>query len=123
LQDAMLNDSTKFVEVYADGIIRKWSDYFVLHKKVKCETIKEDHMISNGQAVTIETETYIGDYKLEWLFNDSTKNIVGFYPFFSASLTPLIWKYLDKEEFGKFTIDNGDLEWNDYDLCFPIGDL
>ena len=33
------NDFKKFVEAYADEIVKKWIDYFVLHKEVKCETI------------------------------------------------------------------------------------
>jgi hypothetical protein len=41
----------------------------------------------------------------------------------SESLNPLIRKYLDLNEFKKFELDNGDLQWNDYDLCFPIADL
>ncbi len=27
------------------------------------------------------------------------------------------------DEFKKFKLDAGDLEWNDYDLCFSIADL
>ncbi len=23
----------------------------------------------------------------------------------------------------KYNLDDGDLEWNDYDLCFPVADL
>ncbi len=49
--------------------------------------------------------------------------MIDFYPFLSASLNPLIRKYLDPEEFSRFEINEGDLEWNDYDLCFPIADL
>lgn len=49
--------------------------------------------------------------------------VVDFQPFLSQSLNPLIRKYLAPEEFAKFEIDEGDLEWNDYDLCFPIADL
>ncbi len=32
-------------------------------------------------------------------------------------------KYLDKALFQKFTIEYGDIIWNDYELCFPIWDL
>ena len=35
----------------------------------------------------------------------------------------MIKKYLNPDEFKKFTIEYGDLTWNDYDLCFPIADL
>ena len=65
----------------------------------------------------------LGNIKLKLSFNDNTIQVVDFFPFLNRSLNPLIRKYLDKQEFGKFKIDNGDLEWNDFDLCFPIADL
>ena len=34
-----LNDFREFVESYADRIVQKWIDYFVLHKQVSCENI------------------------------------------------------------------------------------
>ena len=80
-------------------------------------------MISDEQVILIEKIKYVGNYKLELLFNDKIKQVVDFYPFLSNSLNPLIRKYLDPEEFTKFEISGGDLEWNDYDLCFPIADL
>ena len=80
-------------------------------------------MIFDDQVVTIISAEYIGEYKIKLSFNDNTIQLVDFFPFLNSSLNPLIRKYLDKQEFKKFKIDNGDLEWNDYDLCFPIADL
>jgi len=57
------------------------------------------------------------------VFNDKKRQVVDFYPFLSSSLNPLINKYLDMKEFLKLEVNEGDLEWNDYDLCFPIADL
>ncbi len=71
----------------------------------------------------MEKVNHISDFKLELEFNDKTRQVVYFYPFLSSSLNPLIRKYLAPEEFLKFEINEGDLEWNDYDLCFPIADL
>ena len=39
LQATVLRDFKRFVETYADKIITKWIDYFVLHKQVSCENI------------------------------------------------------------------------------------
>lgn len=39
LQANMLKHFEKFVETYADDIVQKWIDYFVLHKQVTCEDI------------------------------------------------------------------------------------
>ena len=80
-------------------------------------------MILNEQVISVEKVNHIDGFKLELEFNDKTRQIVDFYPFLSASLNPLIRKYLSPKEFAKFEIDEGDLEWNDYDLCFPIADL
>ena len=80
-------------------------------------------MIEADQVITIEAVKHIEAHKLELLFNDGTRRLIDFFPFLSTSLNPHIRKYLDPEAFLKFEIDNGDLEWNDYDLCFPIWDL
>ena len=80
-------------------------------------------MISDEEVITVVKVKRVGDYKLELVFNDNTKRIIDFFPVLPASLNPLIRKYLDPKEFSKFEIDGGDLEWNDYDLCFPIADL
>ena len=80
-------------------------------------------MILDEQVISVEKINQLSDFKLELEFNDKTRQVIDFYPFLSRSLNPLIRKYLSPEEFSKFEIDEGDLEWNDYDLCFPIADL
>lgn len=39
LQSTTLSDFRKFVETYADEIVKKWVDYFVFHRQVTCESI------------------------------------------------------------------------------------
>ncbi len=80
-------------------------------------------MIADYQVLSIEQVSQIDDYKLKLVFNDQSSQVVDFKPFLTKSLNPLIRKYLAPEEFAKFEVDGGDLEWNDYDLCFPIADL
>jgi len=80
-------------------------------------------MITDNQVINIEEAKQLDVYKLQLVFNDQSSQVVDFKPFLSRSLNPLIRKYLTPEEFAKFEIDEGDLEWNDYDLCFPIADL
>ena len=80
-------------------------------------------MITEGQVITIKKVQYSGEYKLSLLFNDDTEQTVDLYPFLANSLNPLIRKYLDLNKFKKFKLESGDLQWNDYDLCFPIADL
>ncbi|WP_347273482.1 DUF4160 domain-containing protein [Candidatus Kuenenia sp.] len=40
LPTSTLRDFEKFVNAYADKIVRKWIDYFVLHKQISCEIIE-----------------------------------------------------------------------------------
>lgn len=36
----ILRNFEKFVNVYADKIVQKWIDYFILHKQISCEIIE-----------------------------------------------------------------------------------
>jgi hypothetical protein len=40
LGESDLKDAIKFIKKYHNGIVEKWSDFFVKNKKVKCEVIK-----------------------------------------------------------------------------------
>ncbi len=80
-------------------------------------------MIADNQIITIREAKYIEDYKISIIFNDNSSQLIDFYPFLSGSLNPHINKYLDIHKFKNFEIHEGDLEWNGYDLCFPIADL
>jgi hypothetical protein len=40
LSGAILKDFEHFVSLYADNIVQKWIDYFVLHKPIVCENIE-----------------------------------------------------------------------------------
>ena len=73
--------------------------------------------------ISIEQAEYVEEYILRLKFNDGKEAEVDFGPFLQQSLNPLIRKYLDKDMFKQFTVEHGDLFWNDYDLCFLIADL
>jgi hypothetical protein len=55
--------------------------------------------------------------------SDGKENLVDFKPFLSKSLHPSIKKYLDENMFSNFSLTDGNLNWNDYDLIFPLSDL
>ncbi|MGZ5207827.1 MAG: DUF2442 domain-containing protein [Sulfuricurvum sp.] len=80
-------------------------------------------MIQPNQFITIEQAVYMGDYKIRLVFNDEKIQIIDFHHFIDSSYNPEIVKYKNLELFKQFSITEGDLEWNDYDLCFPIADL
>ena len=43
--------------------------------------------------------------------------------FLNNAKNPMTRKYLDKKVFKNFSINYGDIIWNDYEMCFPIWDL
>ncbi len=71
----------------------------------------------------IESAEYIDGYKIELKFNDEKINIVDFENFIMNSGHPDIKKYQDIDLFKNFNLTYGELEWQDYDLVFPIADL
>ncbi|MCF8372875.1 MAG: DUF2442 domain-containing protein [Bacteroidales bacterium] len=75
------------------------------------------------QNLKIATAKYLSDYAIRVHFNDGSEKLVDFKPFLSKSLHPSIKKYLDENKFSEFEIKDGNLNWNDYDLIFPIWDL
>ena len=74
-------------------------------------------------VIAIDSVEYVAEYTLKLRFSDGTTRFVDFGPFLRASHHPQIRAYLDLNEFKNFTLDYGDLMWNNYDLCFPIADL
>ena len=73
--------------------------------------------------IFIKEAKYISDYKIYLKFNDDKERLLDFENFISASIHPDIKKYQNKNLFKHFILQHGDLEWNDYELAFPIYDL
>lgn len=73
--------------------------------------------------ISIESVKYIDSYRLFIKFDDGKEQIVDFSDFILNSHHPDIQKYKNTDLFKKFVLEYGDLQWNDYDLSFPIYDL
>jgi hypothetical protein len=76
-----------------------------------------------NRYIEIINAQYLNNYKIEFEFNDHSKKIVDFETFLNRAKNPTLKKYLDKTLFKNFTLRDGDIDWNDYELCFPIADL
>ena len=74
-------------------------------------------------VIEITDAMYVDEYVIRVSFNDGSEQLVNFKPFLTKSLHPSISKYLDTVLFSQFKITNGNLNWNDYDLIFPIHNL
>ena len=73
--------------------------------------------------ININEAEYIHPYKIHLWFSDGSEQVINFEPFLKKSYHPDIKKYLNKDLFKNFSIANGRLDWNDYDLCFSIKNL
>ena len=76
-----------------------------------------------SDLIKIKEASYIEKYKIKITFNDLKTQVIDFETFLSKSKNKQINKYLDIELFKSFQVVDGDLDWNDFDLCFPIYDL
>lgn len=79
--------------------------------------------LAEDAVIDIEEVSYVDRYQLSLCFSNQVERLVDFEPFLTVSTNPMIRKYLDLINFKKFVLDYGNLQWNDYDLCFPIADL
>lgn len=86
-------------------------------------TVDYKDLESGFNQLKIDSARYLSDYAIRVKFTDGNERIVDFKPFLSKSHHPSIKKYLDESKFANFSVKDGNLNWNDYDLIFPISDL
>lgn len=79
--------------------------------------------LSEGKVIDIVRVEQVSAYTLKMSFSDGAERAINFEPFLRTSHNPLIRAYLDPEKFADFTLEYGNLMWDDYGLCFPIADL
>lgn len=83
----------------------------------------EQIVSSDLGVVAIRSVQLTGPYKLLLVFSDGKENEVDFEPFLRNSRHPAIRSYLDPERFKTYALEDGVLQWNDFDLVFPMADL
>ena len=71
----------------------------------------------------ITSAVYIGNFIIRIDFNDGVSQNIDFKPFLNHVLHPSIRQYLDEAKFKQFAITDGNLNWNDYELIFPLEEL
>jgi len=85
--------------------------------------ISVDYKQTENDTLSVGSANYIGDFAVRISFTDGTEKLVDFKPFLMKAIHPSIKKYLDESQFLKYEIVDGNLNWNDYDMIFPIWDL
>jgi DUF971 family protein len=74
-------------------------------------------------VISIIKADYVGEYKIKFSFSDGVERLIDFSNFLKNAKNPMTKKYLKKPLFKRFSIEYGDIIWNDYEMCFPIWDL
>ncbi|MET3981400.1 hypothetical protein ABIB62_003922 [Mucilaginibacter sp. UYP25] len=90
------------------------------------EKYNDDEIIlttTSCDLVQVISAKYITKYLIKIAFSDGTQKTVDFEPFLSQSFHPSISKYLNKDLFAQFEVLDGNLNWNNYDLIFPVHNL
>jgi hypothetical protein len=82
-----------------------------------------NNRLDDDAVIDIVDAVYVPPYTLHLWFSDGAEQSVDFGPFLEKSQHPVIRKYLNTDLFKNFSILHGRLDWNDYDLCFPMEDL
>lgn len=85
--------------------------------------ITEEPIVNYEISYGIVKANLISDYKIEVTFSDGKTKTIDFEPFLSKCQHPLIRKYLNPNTFKQFKIVHGNLNWNDFDMIFPLSDL
>jgi Protein of unknown function (DUF2442) len=73
--------------------------------------------------VHVQVVHHVRAWRLRIEFSDGKVTEVNFEPFLRASAHPAIRRHLQPRRFKQFAITDGVLQWNDFDLIFPMADL
>jgi Protein of unknown function (DUF2442) len=79
----------------------------------------------NKQAhIKIISAAYLRDYKVLVLFSTNRMKVIDFAPALKKYAVGHYARYLNKTDFRKFNIENGNIVWGkNWDLIFPILDI
>jgi hypothetical protein len=85
--------------------------------------LEEPSEVYLTEIIQVLSAEYIGNHAIKVKFDNGVEKIIDFSPFLFNAGHPSIRKYLDEKLFQEFKIIDGNLNWNDYELIFPLEDL
>lgn len=71
----------------------------------------------------VKSAKHIKSHILEIEFSDGEKKILDFAPFIFSAKHPDYERYKTENGFLTFIIEDGNLNWDDYTMIFPVEDL
>jgi hypothetical protein len=85
--------------------------------------VTEYNDVTYADVIEIKSASYRGNFIIHIDFNDGVSQRIDFKHFLKNALHPSIRQYLDEAKFQQFIISDGNLNWNDYELIFPLEEL
>ncbi len=70
--------------------------------------------------IEVVSANYLGGHTIALLFSDGTQQVICFMNFLKKFAHPDYDRYLNEEEFKKFQVIDGNINWNDYHMIFTI---
>lgn len=92
-------------------------------RKFDIKIIREQFDENDIETIDIVRAEYVTEYKIHLVFSDGRSHTVDFEPFLRNAKNPAATQYLDVQKFKQFRLLYGNLDWNDYEMCFAIDDL
>ncbi|MEK7727416.1 MAG: DUF2442 domain-containing protein [candidate division KSB1 bacterium] len=91
--------------------------------KSKIKIYREPVDESAQNFIDLVRAEYLEGYKIHLWFSDGKDHVVDFGPFLQAARNPMSTRYREVGAFQQFRVENGNLNWNDYEMCFDLEDL
>jgi len=85
--------------------------------------MNENMNTADTAVIHLARATFAGGHKLRLDFADGKVVTVDFGPFLRSARHPDLRRYLKKENFARYVVEDGQLHWNDFDLVFPLTEL
>ena len=79
--------------------------------------------VAPSPEINLVAADYLDGYRLRLRFADGVVRLVDFGPFLAQARNPMATKYRELALFKTFRVLDGNLNWNDYEMCFPVVEL
>jgi hypothetical protein len=76
-----------------------------------------------SKTISVTAAQSLDEFRLRIAFSDGVVQEVDFRGFLQRSNHPEIRAFLDAKKFNTYSVQDGDLVWGDWELCFPVMDL
>ena len=74
-------------------------------------------------VIFVKSAVHVKSHILEIEFSDGAKKMVDFAPFIFSNGHPDYERYKSEKSFLSYEIVDGNLNWDDYTMIFPVEDL